>query len=138
MRISDWSSDVCSSDLMYCLLTLTVILISADSSGFGLGHSVFMAGLALVPYSLASVAGSRWAHRVRGRLGPRALLPTGCGMFLSATATLAAFHDHLWQGFVAMGIGGIGSGFTFSSLAVLMVPHLPAADRKSTRLNSSH
>src|SRR3546814_19056204 len=70
MRISDWSSDVCSSDLMYCLLTLTVILISADSSGFGLGHSVFMAGLALVPYSLASVAGSRWAHRVRGRLGP--------------------------------------------------------------------
>ncbi len=116
---------------MYSLLTLAVVLVRADEPGFGLGQPVVVAGLILVPYSLMSVLGNRLARVVRVRLGPGLLLPTGCLMFLASTLLLAFAHDHLWQLLVAMALGGTGSGFTFSSLAVLMVPHVPQAETGS-------
>ena len=116
---------------MYALLTLVVVLVRADEPGFGLDRSVLVAGLVLVPYSLMSVLGNLLARVVRRRLGPRWLLPTGCSMFLAATLGLGLFHDHLWQALVVMALGGAGSGFTFSSLAVLMVPHVPRAETGS-------
>ncbi len=59
------------------------------------------------------------------------LLPTGCVVFLAATVLLAVEHDHLWQVLACMAVGGLGSGFTFSSLAALMVPHVPRAETGS-------
>lgn len=116
---------------MYALLTLAVVLVRADDPGFGLGLSVLVAGLILVPYSLMSVLGNLLARAVRVRLGSAPLLPTGCLMFLASTVLLAFAHAHLWQLLVAMALGGAGSGFTFSSLAVLMVPHVPQAETGS-------
>ena len=116
---------------MYSLLTLAVVLVRADQPGFGLDLSVLVAGLILVPYSLMSVLGNQLARVVRIRLGPALLLPTGCLMFLASTVLLAFAHDHLWELLLAMALGGVGSGFTFSSLAVLMVPHVPQAETGS-------
>ncbi len=116
---------------MYCLLTLAVVLVRADEPGFGLGLPVLAAGLILVPYSVMSVLGNQLARVVRVRLGPALLLPTGCLMFLASTVLLAFAHDYLWQLLLAMALGGVGSGFTFSSLAVLMVPHVPQAETGS-------
>jgi len=116
---------------MYSLLTLSVVLVRADQPHFGLDLPVVVAGLILVPYSVMSVLGNQLARVVRTRLGSRVLLPTGCLMFLASTVLLAFAHDHLWQLLVAMALGGVGSGFTFSSLAVLMVPHLPRAETGS-------
>ncbi len=116
---------------MYALLTLVVVLVRADDPGFGLGRSVVVAGLILVPYSLMSVLGNQLALLVRLRLGSGWLLPSGCLLFFTATLSLGLFHDHLWQALLAMAIGGAGSGFTFSSLAVLMVPHVPHSETGS-------
>ncbi|GAA1758451.1 MFS transporter [Nocardioides hankookensis] len=116
---------------MYCLLTLSVVLVRADEPGFGLAMPIWVAGLILVPYSLMSVLGNQLARVVRVRIGSGALLPTGCLMFLVSTVVLALWHEHLWQLLLAMALGGVGSGFTFSSLAVLMVPHLPQAETGS-------
>lgn len=116
---------------MYCLLTLAVVLVRADEAGFGLDLPVIVAGLILVPYSVMSVLGNRLAQAVRLRMGTRPLLPLGCLLFLTSTVFLALVHDHLWQLLLAMAIGGLGSGFTFSSLAVLMVPHVPRAETGS-------
>ncbi len=116
---------------MYSLLTLAVVLVRADDPGFGLDQPVLVAGLILVPYSLMSVLGNLLARVVRVRLGSALLLPTGCLMFLASTVLLALAHDHLWQLLLAMALGGVGSGFTFSSLAVLMVPHVPQAETGS-------
>lgn len=116
---------------MYSLLTLVVVLVRADEPGFGLGYSVLVAGFVLVPYSLMSVLGNQLARLVRERLGRHLLLPTGSLLFMAATVALAVWHDHLWQALAAMALGGLGSGFTFSSLAVLMVPHVPAAETGS-------
>jgi len=116
---------------MYSLLTLAVVLVRADGPGFGLGRSVVVAGLILVPYSIMSVLGSRLARPVLTHLGSRALLPLGCVMFLAASLSLAFYHNHLWQAMLAMALGGAGSGFTFSSLPVLMVPHVPPSETAS-------
>lgn len=119
---------------MYSLLTLVMVVVQArpaDHAGWGLGLSVTAAGLALVPYSLLSVAGSRLARAVGRCFGAGVLLPTGSLVFLTSTVTLAFVHDHFWQVLACMAVGGLGSGFTFSSLAALMVPHVPRAETGS-------
>jgi MFS family permease len=120
---------------MYGLLSLAVVIVRAggpDSpAGFGLDLGVGAAGLMLVPYSLASVAGSRAARLVEQRWGNRLLLPLGCASFAASLALLAWHHDHLWQLLLAMAVGGLGSGFSFSSLAGLIVPHVPRAETGS-------
>jgi predicted MFS family arabinose efflux permease len=114
---------------MYGLLTLVVVLVQAD--GYGLGYGVAVAGLMLVPYSLMSVGGSRVALVVARRLGAHLLLPVGSTVFASAMLWLGLAHDALWQPLLAMALGGLGSGFTFSSMAVLIVPHVPREETGS-------
>lgn len=117
---------------MYALLTFAVIVVRADgSAGYGLSLGVAAAGLVLVPYALLSVGGSRVALWVSGRFGPRLLLPLGSVVFASSLLFLALVHDALWQVLLAMAIGGLGSGFTFSSMAMLIVPHVPHAETGS-------
>ncbi|WP_164519675.1 MFS transporter [Nocardioides ferulae] len=117
---------------MYGLLTLVVLLVRADGSrGWGLDLGVSAAGLVLLPYALTSVAGSRVALRIARRRGPHVLLPTGCAVFASSMVLLAVAHNHLWQALVVMAVGGLGSGFTFSSLATLIVPQVPATETGS-------
>ncbi len=123
---------LCAGVGMYGLLTLAVLVVQADgSAGFGLDRGVSAAGLVLLPYSLLSVAGSRVAGRVSALLGPQVLLPTGCTIFASSLVFLQAWHGEVWQVLAAMAIGGLGSGFTFSSLAVLIVPHTPETETGS-------
>lgn len=117
---------------MYTLLALVVVVVqSAPRDGFGLGRSTLVAGSMLAPYAVASVVGSRLAQGVGRLAGTRLLLPTGCGLFLAATLLLADFHDHVLTLTAIMALSGLGSGFTFSSLAVLMVPHVPPAETGS-------
>ncbi|WP_139977501.1 MFS transporter [Nocardioides litoris] len=117
---------------MYGLLSLAVVVVRADgSAGFGLGLGVAAAGLVLLPYSVASVLGSQAARRVERRWGGRVLLPVGCTSFAASLALLAWHHEHLWQLLLAMAVGGLGSGFSFSSLAGLLVPHVPPTETGS-------
>ena len=117
---------------MYGLLTTVVLLVRADgSAGWGLDRGVASAGLVLVPYALVSVIGSRVAIRVARRHGAHLLLPVGCAVFSSSMVLLAFVHDRLWQALVVMAVGGLGSGFTFSSLPMLIVPHVPPSETGS-------
>lgn len=117
---------------MYVLLTLVVLLVRADGSdGWGLDLGVTEAGLVLVPYALLSVGGSRVALRLSHRFGTAVVLPVGCTVFASSLVVLALWHDHLWQALLAMAVGGLGSGFSFSTMTVLIVPHVPASETGS-------
>lgn len=116
---------------MYFFLSLAMIVVQTRTAdGWGLGQPVAVASLLLVPYSVTSVLGSRVALAI-GRRTAQALLPLGCAMFLCATLLLAVAHKHLWQVLLAMALGGLGSGFTFSSLPLLLMPHVPAGETGS-------
>lgn len=117
---------------MYVLLSLVVLLVRADgSAGWGLDRGASAAGLVLVPYALLSVGGSRVALRLSRRFGTHVILPVGCAVFASSLVMLALWHDHLWQALLAMAVGGLGSGFSFSTMTVLIVPHVPASETGS-------
>src|SRR3546814_4362828 len=116
MRISDWSSDVCSSDLIagaiFLLIDLASDLLAVVMVGFRIstGHIglkalmiVFRTGIALIQLAFADRCGH--AVQVVGRLRAR------------ARRFLAAFGE-------VGKIQGIGSWML--------------GDRKSTRLHSSH
>lgn len=117
---------------MYGLLTIVVLLVRNDSSaGWGLDRGPLSAGLVLVPYALLSVGASRVALRMARRFGPHVLLPIGSTVFASALVMLTIWHDTFTQALVAMAVGGLGSGFTFSSLPMLIVPHVPPSETGS-------
>jgi MFS family permease len=116
---------------MYTLLTLTIVLVQSDDPDWGLDKSIAVAGLVLVPYSVTSVLGSRLALAAGTRMGPNILLPLGCLMFMASTVGLALVHSSLVWPLVWMAVGGLGGGFTFSSLAVLIVPHIPPEETGS-------
>lgn len=117
---------------MYMSLALVIILIQASTpAGWGLDQPVLVAGLVLVPYSLAAVIGtrtSRWA----GQYVPAVrLLPIGCALYLASVVLLALAHDQVWQALLAMGIAGVGSGFTFAMIPALLVRTVPPAETSS-------
>ncbi|MBM7516895.1 MFS transporter [Nocardioides nitrophenolicus] len=117
---------------LYGLFSLVVVLVQADGSrGFGLNAGLAVSGLVLVPYALAGIVSNRLALRTARRFGPRPLLPTGCLVFGSGLLLLTCWHDALWQAFLAMAVCGLGGGFTFSSMAVLIVPHVAAEETGS-------
>lgn len=111
----------------YVLLTLVILAVhSPTSTGFGLGSTVMVAGLVLVPYSVTTLIGGRAAHALAGHLSREALLATGCTIYLVATLALALWHANLAQLLAVMTLGGLGSGFTFGAMPGLVIRAISA------------
>src|SRR3546814_10753298 len=111
MRISDWSSDVCSSDL---------------AAAYGMGWRVAQdcdLGLTLAHGGGYPGYGS---HVM--------LMPDhGVGVFALANRTYAGPSAPAWDTAVAMDKAGL-----LRARSIPVSPAVAEADRKSTRLNSSH
>jgi MFS family permease len=117
----------------FYFLALVVILLQADSShGPGLDQPVTTAGLALVPYALTSVLGTRLIPTGRsGEKGSAIWLPLGGVFYFAGTVWLLVLHDQTWQVAVAMLLAGLGSGFTFKTLPTLIVRCVPERETGS-------
>ena len=114
---------------MYLGITLMTQVVQLPE---GMGESVFVAGLVLLPFSLTSFLASRLVPLAQERLGARATIPIGCVAIAAATLFFAASGgQHLWAAFVAMGLFGVGVGFTFSAMPGLIVSAVPAAETSS-------
>lgn len=117
---------------MYLLFSSAIRLVQTPTSvRYGFGASVVVAGLLLLPFSLASVAGSRSAALIARRVGARAVLPLGAAIALTGTAFFAAAHDALWQMFAAMGMTGLGVGCVFAALPGLILRAVPPSETGS-------
>src|SRR3546814_7044348 len=120
MRISDWSSDVCSSDLR-------------GPAAARRRHRDFSAPVPR-PGGAAAVRRQLRRHRLRRAAGgilrelPMTRRPA---LFIVACASLAV----VWSGLAAPLAAG---PFSAHMVAHVTVVALAAPDRKSTRLNSSH
>ena len=99
--------------------------------GFGLGESVFVAGLTLLPLSVLSAAVSRTLPWISARIGLRPVIPFGALMVSASSLYFAFDHTHLWQMFVTTGLLGIGLGYTFAAMPGLIVGAVPAQETSS-------
>ncbi len=117
---------------MYLLLSLVTRYVQTPvSAGYGLGASVVLAGLVLVPFSVGSVGASRLAPVLARRLSPDLVLPVGSLMFLTAMLLFALARGSLGLVLLSMAIAGLGVGCTFAAMPGLIVGAVPAGETAS-------
>ncbi len=101
------------------------------STGHGFGTSIVVAGLVLLPFSLASFTASRVARRLDRFGGPRLVLPVGAAVLGAGELLFAFVRADLWQLFAAMAVAGFGVGTVFAALPGLIVAAVPAGETGS-------
>jgi MFS family permease len=111
---------------LYMFLTVVTEFVQTPSRvGFGFDASTLVAGLCLVPFSIFSLAASRLVGTLARRFGTPAVLASGSLAIAVAGGFFALVHDALWQAFAAMGLLGVGFGFTFAAIPGLIARSVP-------------
>ncbi|MFF4978321.1 MFS transporter [Streptomyces sp. NPDC001083] len=116
---------------MYLLLSLTTRLAQAPPEVGGLGASLTVSGLLLLPLSVGSVVAA-WAIRLTlARMPSRLRLPAAALIMFVAMALFTAFHQQLWQIVIVMIVAGLGIGVFFSLTPQLIIGAVPAEETAS-------
>ena len=117
---------------MYLFIPVVVEFVQIPkSSGYGFGSSILVSGFLLVPLSVGTFLASRFLRMFSRNFGNRAMIPFGAVAFAVAAGFFALFHAALWQAFVAVGLAGIGAGFTFAAMPGFIVRSVPAEETGS-------
>ena len=125
-------SALSSGVAVYMLLALVMIQVQLPTStGFGLGEPVTVAGLALSPYAVFSVVGSRTSTALGDLIGLDLVLPVGAVLYGLATGLFALSHDSIWVVAVVMAVAGFGGGFTFAAMPGLILRSTPMEETGS-------
>ncbi|HEY0403397.1 MAG TPA: MFS transporter, partial [Blastococcus sp.] len=110
----------------YLLLASIPILAQAPpAGGAGFGTSIVVAGLILLPFSLASVVAGRIARSFTDRAGARLVLPVAALVQSGAFVLFLVARTELWQLFVVMAVAGIGVGAAFAAFPALIISAVP-------------
>jgi hypothetical protein len=118
-----------SSIAMYLFLPVVVEFVqTSPTQGYGFGSTAAVAGLCLLPMSLATAVISTVVPEALRRVGARILLPFGQLVLASALIFFAAEHAALWDAFVAMGVAGVGIGFSFGVMPSLIIGSVPSTE----------
>jgi MFS family permease len=102
-----------------------------ESTGYGFGTSIVVAGLVLLPFSAASFLASRLVPLLERAVGRRFVLPVGAALLGVGELLVAFVRTDLWQLFVAMAVAGLGVGTVFAALPALIVAAVPARETGS-------
>ncbi|MBM7808933.1 MFS family permease [Geodermatophilus bullaregiensis] len=121
----------------YLLLAAVPVLAQAPpADGAGFGTSIVVAGLVLLPFSAASVAGGRLARLLADRAGHARVLPVAAVVQGVAFVLFAVLRTDLWQLFAVMAVAGLGVGAAFAAFPALLVSAVPPSETGSaTSLN---
>jgi predicted MFS family arabinose efflux permease len=107
---------------MYMFLPTLVIFVQIPvARGYGLGASIVVSGLVLVPLSLCSFLASRLLTVYERRFGPRSMIPLGSLVFAASAAFFGLEHRALWEAFVASALAGLAIGFTTGAMPGFIV-----------------
>ena len=110
------------SAAMYLYMPILVDIVQArPDDGVGLGQSVLMSGLVLLPMSACTLAASMSTSRLPARVGRAVLMPAGCLIFAVAMVFFAFAHTRIWEAFASMALLGVGVGLTFSAMPRMIV-----------------
>lgn len=91
------------------------------STGYGFGSSVTQAGLFMIPSTLTMMVSAPIGGKMSGRFGSKVPLVLGACLTMLSFVLLAAAHSQHWQVYLASVLLGAGVGFSFASMANLIV-----------------
>lgn len=107
----------------YLLVASVPVLVQAPAAGgTGFGASIVVAGLALLPFSAASVLGGRLARLLADRAGPGPVLPVAAVVQSGAFIVFGFVRTELWQVVLVMAVAGLWVGAAFPALVISAVP----------------
>jgi len=117
---------------LYLIMPIIVIYVQTPKSvPYGLGASILMAGLVLVPFSAVSVVSSRLVTYLGRWVAADVLLPLGVlGMGVAMLLFWFA-RSELWENFLAMAVTGVGVGSVFAVAPRLIAAAVPAEETSS-------
>jgi MFS family permease len=116
----------------YLLVASVPVLAQAPrGDGTGFGTSIVVAGLALLPFSAASVLGGRLARLLADRAGPHLVLPVAALLQSGAFVIFEFARTELWQVFLVMAVAGFGVGAAFAGLPALVIAAVPPTETGS-------
>jgi MFS family permease len=117
---------------MYLLLSLGVRFVQTPvSTGYGLGASVVMGGLALVPFSAGSFIATRIAPAIVRRTSHAAVLPIACAALLAGMVMFSFARGSMVEIFVLMAIEGLGVGGIFAVVPGMLLRSVRADETAS-------
>jgi MFS family permease len=100
-------------------------------TGYGFGASIVVAGLVLLPFSVASFLASRVARPLERLVGRRWVLPLGAVVLGVGEVLFGFVRADLWQVFLGATVAGFGVGTVFAALPALIVAAVPARETGS-------
>ena len=109
---------------MYSSFVLLPELVQEPASAGGFDASVTVAGLFLLPATIAIIVVGQMAGVLERRIGSRGSLIGGTLFALACYVLLVADRGMEWQIYLAAGLLGIGIGLSFSAMANLIVQNV--------------
>jgi MFS family permease len=98
------------------------------ATGAGFGLSLLAASLVVMPSGLVMMVLSPVSGRIAHRIGPRVLLLAGALALVVAYAFTIAWHSEVWQLVVANVLIGVGIGFGYASMPMLIMRSVPPTE----------
>ena len=96
---------------------------AADGVGFGL--TLFAASIIIMPSGLLMMLLSPVAGRLAGTIGPKMLLVIGSSALIVAYGFSIMFHAEVWQILVTNLLIGVGIGFAYAGMPMLIMRSVP-------------
>ena len=98
------------------------------ASGSGFGLTLLGASLVVMPTGLVMMLLSPVSGRIAHRIGPRVLLLAGALALVVAYAYTLVWHSEVWQLVVANILIGVGIGFGYASMPMLIMRSVPPSE----------
>lgn len=102
-------------------LVLPQLLQLPRSTGYGLGHSMVVAGMCVAPMGVAMMLVSSLSARISATRGPKVSLMTGLVILAVAYLAGTALMGAVWQVVLTSVLIGLGIGIAYSSMPALIL-----------------
>lgn len=109
-------------------LVLPQLLQAPESTGYGLGQTMIAAGLALAPAGVVQMLLSPISGRVVRRFGAKVSMILGMATISLGFAVALVAMSEVWQLVVVSVINGVGVGFAFAAMPVLIMGSVPVTE----------
>lgn len=109
-------------------LVLPQLLQLPVATGYGLGKSLMVTGLVLVPSGLVMMTMSPISARVTKARGPKTTLMVGAAIVAVGYAFGAVFMAEIWQLMLVSALIGAGIGFAYGAMPALIMGAVPVSE----------
>ncbi|WP_051111527.1 MFS transporter [Sciscionella marina] len=117
---------------MYLLISpVTTFVQTPRGTGYGLGGTVVIAGLVLIPFSATSYLITRVVPWLVRRTSYEVVLPLASAMMLAGMILFSLARDNIAEIVLTMAIAGVGTGSIFAVLPGYLMRAVPAHETSS-------